>query len=922
MKRPEPRKAGLRRGTIDDVAELVGRLEKLHSQTLRTPLFNPVFQLGFELSRQLEHGSLGLKAFSICIELLEAKGLDQRALRLRKLIGPLDRPMSSISTPLATEVAPLTLVFTAHPTFLLNAAEAHVVIECLHGAKSARRTPSDESELIISLEEEHRQALNAMTQASNARLQIMAAHYDKLICDQPEQWRRLMELPIQYATWVGYDMDGRTDIGWATSILHRLVEKRHKLEQYLEGLNGIEAADQMSRKLDIELAHVSEAIRLFSRRDEDCGWLSAAANHLTANRDALVSVSGIADCLEDLAQEAAPEIAKRLLLVASTMASDGLGMGQIHFRLNASQVKNAVRQWIDEKAVLDLSSRAALLRVRRALAEAKPQMVNFAALEVEPTTAIRQFLAIAQILKHIDADSPVRLLIAECEEPVVVLAALFLARTFGVDDKLDISPLFETEQAFEHGARFLDTILAEPDYQAYARKRGQIAIQTGYSDAGRFMGQLPASLAIERLQGQLAANMERHGLTDVSALIFNTHGESMGRGAHPGSMKDRLSYPMSEWARHEFARRGIPLKIEVSFQGGDGYLFFADQSTALATQLAMLEANHGHISHSDPFYRETDLSLDFYRSIRRVQRGHLESRSYARTITAFGLGLLRSTGSRKSRRQSDLAAEGDMSLRQIRAIPHNAVLQQLGYPVNVLAGVGTAAGKNHEALVELFRDSPRAQQLLRMIDAADELASIKTFAAYGELFNPAFWASRTYRGNEDHLESACLALAELFTTDDRHSAFRTMASRLRIDGVRLHRLMTDLRGKATCPGSEQVRRNLGVLHALRLALLQHIFIRIIEVPPFSRANDVSRDEVVQMVLSLRIDEAVGLLSRAFPLMVPTASDYAVNERTDYPKGGAQPYAAIHLNHIQPILDAHNLILRISTVIANHFGAHG
>ena len=43
---------------------------------------------------------------------------------------------------------------------------------------------------------------------------------------------------------------------------------------------------------------------------------------------------------------------------------------------------------------------------------------------------------------------------------------------------------------------------------------------------------------------------------------------------------------------------------------------------------------------NDPFYSRTDLSLDFYRSIRGVQREFLESRAYARTITAFGLGLL------------------------------------------------------------------------------------------------------------------------------------------------------------------------------------------------------------------------------------------------------------------------------------------
>ena len=42
---------------------------------------------------------------------------------------------------------------------------------------------------------------------------------------------------------------------------------------------------------------------------------------------------------------------------------------------------------------------------------------------------------------------------------------------------------------------------------------------------------------VQRLQGRLAEAMAANGLTDVAALIFNTHGESMGRGAHP-STKD------------------------------------------------------------------------------------------------------------------------------------------------------------------------------------------------------------------------------------------------------------------------------------------------------------------------------------------------------------------------------------------------
>src|SRR3546814_355535 len=171
----------------------------------------------------------------------------------------------------------------------------------------------------------------------------------------------------------------------------------------------------------------------------------------------------------------------------------------------------------------------------------------------------------------------------------------------------------------------------------------------------------------------------------------------------------RSAWPLSPWARRRFARAGIRLEPEVSFQGGDGYMFFATPELALATLAGIAElrpATSADVGASpDPFYRRTDLSLDFYRAIRSHQREHLQSRTYARAVTAFGLGLLNPTGSRVSRRQSDISADRDMSLRQIRAIPHNAILQQLGYPVNVIAGLGSAADGNYEELAALLHES-------------------------------------------------------------------------------------------------------------------------------------------------------------------------------------------------------------------------
>ena len=104
--------------------------------------------------------------------------------------------------------------------------------------------------------------------------------------------------------------------------------------------------------------------------------------------------------------------------------------------------------------------------------------------------------------------------------------------------------------------------------------------------------------------------------------------------------------------------------------------------------------------------------------------------------------------------------------------------------------------------------------------------------------------------------------------------------------------------------------------------MQHIFILAVQIPAFSRSNDISRDDVLAMVFSLRVEDALAQLRRAFPVSDPTISDFAVDEPSDYPDGEAQAYAGIQADYIDPIEQGYALILRIGTAIANHFGAHG
>lgn len=923
--------------TVDHLSD---RLQELHARTRETPLFNPVFQLGLDLSRSLEGGAMDLDAVEQLVEELECGSLKARAKRLEALVAPTAPAdnRAALARHLAAsdswdgyrerwESPSLHAVFTAHPTFLLTPPQTDAVAIAASGGSEIDREACQfgSGRPAVTLDYEHGRAMAAIAHAQDARSDIVREVYAHAAATWPDDWKSLRPLPFRFATWVGYDMDGRTDIKWYTSIRFRLSEKAERLSRYAGALAAIVPDHALIDVLNRAQAHAAASAEDFAGDLGEPADLSAAANRLTADHpDKLTTLGEIIAQLESEAVEAADaQTATALLTLAASMRADGLGMAHIHFRVNAKQLHNAIRGHIAGDAQIDLASKGAMATLRRMLAETEPKRTNFASLAIESSTATRQFLAMAQILAHIDADTPIRMLIAECEQPSTILAALYFARLFGIEDRVDVSPLFETEDALEHGGRFLDALCAEEQFRDYARTRGRVCIQTGFSDAGRFVGQIPASLAIERLQGRLAQAMERNGLKDVAALIFNTHGESMGRGAHPSGFADRLTWPLSPWARSRFARHGIELEPEVSFQGGDGYLLFAGPELARATLTRIVtESPERSEVCDDPFYSRTDLSLDFYRAIRAHQRGHLRSQTYSRAVTAFGLGLLNSTGSRVSRRQSDISADRDMNLRQIRAIPHNSILQQLGYPVNVIAGIGEAADGNYEEIAALLSESERGRQLLRLALASNRLASVKTVAAHGELFNSAYWATRPYRGTEPHLSAACEVLAEYLTKDDRAGVYRRLASRLRVDALKFHRLIGHVEMDDNSGPVQQTRRMIGAAQSLRLALMQHMFLKAVSIPVFSRANDISREDVLEMVFSLRVEDALSQLRRAFPVQFPQTQDFAMDAPADYPDARNEGYAAITRDFIDPIERAYSLMLRLSVAIANQFGAHG
>lgn len=924
-------------GILDD---LLTRLREARRAAAEDPFGDPVLLMALTISRRLDDGRLDAESLGALVGALGDAAASDRAGRLSAYLGlaggaepglatlaarlvrpdPADSPIPFAQYRALVETPRFAAVFTAHPTFSLPPATGAALAEAASspgGAPLPAGLPH--RPVAPRLAEEFEQAVAAIARGRDALDGLAGALLDAAQGVWPDRWATLVPQPVLLASWVGYDTDGRTDIGWWDTLRLRLTMKRLQLARLAAQLAPLgPPAAALQARVASALAAVDAQRAAVPEAPDPAATQALAALLVDRREEALESAAALLPAFEQaIAAAGEDEAAKRALAVARAgLVAHGLALAHTHVRLNAAQVHNAVRQRLGiAEAPEDMARRRGLLaQINAALSEVVPQPVDFGALLAEQASAARLMLTVAQIAKHVDAGTPVRFLIAETESGYTLLAALWLARRFGVAHAVELSPLFETAEALDRGERVLDEALRSPHFRDYLRQQGRLCLQFGYSDSGRYVGQLAASYLAERLKLRVAELLRRHGLSGIELVLFDTHGESVGRGGHPDSLADRLAYLSPPAARRALRRAGFHLREESSFQGGDGYLLFGTPALASATVAGL--ARHAFAppgEAEDPIYEETDFGADFFATIRREMQALVADPGYAALLGAFGPGLLERTGSRPAARQTD-GMGGPARIThpsQLRAIPNNAILQQLGWMANTLHGLGAAAAANPDAFADLRARSPRFARALAMAARAASCSDIGVLRAVVDTLDPGPWLDRAGFTQRPGRREELVAVAGAVEALDLDAPVRRMFRRLQADHLAL---------RAAWPDLPEMPDRLVLLHALRLALIHRIWLLAARLPEFSPRHGATRESLVRRILQLDIDPALALLAEVFPAAADPVAGLDFHEPAP-PREGLS-YAREHEAIFTPIRRTFDLVRGCSAAIVHEVGAFG
>ncbi|MEE2694995.1 MAG: phosphoenolpyruvate carboxylase [Pseudomonadota bacterium] len=965
-------------------------LDRIRSGAEKDPFSNSITMLALDISRRLEKNKLNYSALEALIQRLAVGSFGLRADRLKSYMGTTNKKKNiaairkivrslaykkqerlidfkEFNEKLNKEI--FGIVLTAHPTFGMTYSMMMELAKLSTMTKDNNKILSDKElkaivksvfkteqrpEKNITLDFEHSLSISALK-----FLQQSLKTFYKVILEvskefYPNDFHNIKPQIFRLHSWVGYDVDGRGDISWNDSFSKRLEVKIHQLVIYHEKVVDIERSSQNKnlRKYLIEIKgifkesiiHNTEALKIFSKKDfvNDFKAIKKISNYMFKNKDKLLTnTSSIISKLDLLVEKIrSKDIVENqttfdeLIIFKIEILNFGLGLGRTHFRLNANQLNNAISKEVDLSGdPNDPSNKITYLSIiSKLIDKVKPVKINFGSIFEENMNARRYFMLTKQILKYIDENQSIRFLIAECDYPLSVMTALYFSKLFGVEKKIDISPLFETEKGLEIGHDVIRTLLRNNNFKEYILSRKKLTVQTGFSDAGRYLGQSAAVLSIENLQRKIARALHDHNMPGVKLLIFNTHGESIGRGGHPVSLIDRLKYVNCDYTRKKVSEWKIELIQEMSFQGGDGYQYFMNHDLALASISRIIEfclGDDNQNTDDDPLYKSPDFGIEFVNTIKNFNTEIMDDPNYATLLNVFGSNLTHSTGSRTIKRHTDSSIKTLVyHPSQTRAIPQNSILQQLGMLANSLGGIGRYIRKDSKNFLSHYNKSERFKRIMDIVQHAFAFSDIEVLKAYIDCFDPGMWLSWSTRTADSERSENMKEVANLLEKFDVHWRLHKVYRQLHQEYMEIRNwiLGRKLKGRIAVGRGrvieKEIRDELLLMHGIRVAIFHEIFLLSVRVPKFSDQAGTSRDEIIAKLIRFDILDAVETLRRIFPAGKIKASNSGFSDKSNYVSEINIDYTKEEKNIFKQLEALYECARRVSTGITHFIGSVG
>ncbi len=678
------------------------------------------------------------------------------------------------------------LVLTAHPT---EAKRKEVLLKLRHitqmmAARDCRElTPREERTLFAQLLEEIEELWQTpITRSSRPTIDdevqfglyfitsvIMDVAVDLYAdlratlegCYPDADWSDL-PLLLSFSSWIGGDRDGNPNVtaGSTLGALHTL--RRAACAVYMQEV----------RFLQDHLTHGVSEIPVSSELLESLeGW--AASSDLYEGEAYRRKMAQIAARLEADAYLTGDDLLADLLLVERSLRANrgehvaagalwrliqkvrlfGLHLTPLEIRDDARRYRAALDEIFryyglaNDYLSLPEADKQALLA--REIANPRPLFPPSPRFSAETNEVIATWRMIREAHDRYGPRVIDTVIASMSTAPSDVLTMLLLASEVGVEDQVDIVPLFETIEDLRAAPGVMEVLYTTPIYMAHLAARGmRQQIMLGYSDSGKDGGYIASSWGLYSAQEALALLGERHG---ILTELFHGRGGSIGRGGGPTNRAILAQPPVAmRQGRIKITEQGEVIAFRYSNPDiARRHLHQIMHAALIAAGTPPLDVRRA--TWHAALDRLAMLGEEAYRDLVYETPGFLEYWYETTPITELSIMAL---GSRPARRSQG-------GFESIRAIPWVFSWMQSRAIIPTWYGTGLAfeglcaEGDGLTLLQEMYRDWPFFTALIDNLELDLAKADMGIAALYASLARDEGLRGEIFRRIRDEHRRAC-----------------------------------------------------------------------------------------------------------------------------------------------------------------------
>lgn len=523
-----------------------------------------------------------IKAFSNYFQLINIAEDQQRirVLRSRETKGPLSESIdSAIATLRAAGVDAkamrglledlrVRLVVTAHPS---EAKRKEVLIKLRQIAqmiawKDGQRllTPRELRELEASITEEIEELWQTSpTRASRPKVEdevdfglyfitsvIMDVTLDiyddlqyALETHYPSaDWSQIPPV-LQFASWIGGDRDGNPNVTADVSLQTLTTLRKAARQVYLNEIAFLrDHLTQSTNEIDVSIDLIQRVQgSIFPDRSPDevyrlmmgLIWDKLDRDEYLTHHDLLDDLLVVRESLKENQGEFVADGTLRRLIEKVRLF--GLHLVPLDVRedarLHRSTIAELLKYYGQVENYTDLAEADKQALLTHEIVNPRPFFPIDPIFSETSNRVIATWRMIARAHRQFGASVIDSVIASMSTAPSDTLTMLLFAREVGVQDQVDLVPLFETIEDLQGAPEIMETLFANPEYHKHLVKRGmRQQIMLGYSDSNKDGGYFASNWNLYAAQQALAEVCVKHG---VKLELFHGRGGSIGRGGGP-----------------------------------------------------------------------------------------------------------------------------------------------------------------------------------------------------------------------------------------------------------------------------------------------------------------------------------------------------------------------------------------------------